>query len=478
MLQWIGGERSGANSYELILWEDLTTLLPTPTPEPVQRNHLLILSPDRSQLLVEIRANLGYLLPAVSTEIGRRVLPVLQEHLTQLGVPVESIVSLWSRNSKPEGILDALHLVETPSPVDSIGTHLEWSSIQELLQTCALWDIQGSFLREYSAVAPSLLARSSGRFIGYHGWMADLRDWTNAAARNAELGTIESFVPFRVSRVKAVVFFRTNTGARIYVKCFAPAPFTEALMTRALNERYPDAIAETIAFSKDRGWWAAKEVRGASLVEHLTLENCLHAIERFTMIQKDLAGSGAAFARTGLRHLRLGEIEQDLDSTIRELTQLAVFSAGGLAEMRSRFLRAVEILKELDFPSSLIHSDLTPWNVVLSNQGAAFLDWEDATWGPAFVSLEIFLAALRSPQRRLGESGWIERIRDCYLAAWGENEAQCKDPRATHGSRALALYCKLQAFLRCWRDEPNVHCGRRNVVQITLKLDRILRYPR
>jgi Ser/Thr protein kinase RdoA (MazF antagonist) len=98
------------------------------------------------------------------------------------------------------------------------------------------------------------------------------------------------------------------------------------------------------------------------------------------------------------------------------LGEVNAFAVNKLSDLSSLLLNAAAVLAELDFPESLIHGDLTPWNVKLSGHGPVFLDWEDAVWGPAVLSVEIFLAALPSP-RQIRDSGWLERIRGSYLSA-------------------------------------------------------------
>lgn len=420
-----------------------------------------------------MHANLGYLLPTLVTVVGRKVLPLVKDHLDQRGIPLSSIVSLASRDSTPEGCFDTAQLIETRSPI-SLGNELEWRIIPELLKTPALWDVQRDFLCEYTSIAASLSEPSSPRLIGYNGWTADLGNWASTAAMKVELGAIKGFVPFRASRVEAVVAFQTDADRSIYVKCFAPLPFTEALVTRALGERYPECVAKTLDFCVERGWWATEEVAGPLLAEHLTLEDCLDAIGLFTRMQKELTGCYAIFAEMGLRQLRLREISREIDATVAVLDEVSDLSLSELSDLSSLLSKAAAALAELDFPESLIHGDLTPWNIKMSAQGPVFLDWEDAAWGPAIVSLEIFLAALRSPQRQLRDSAWLGRIRDFYLEAWGPIDPQWADLRARRYSRALALFCQLRGYLRCWRDEPDVLRGRDSVVQAARRLHQLL----
>jgi len=439
----------------------------------VQRNHLLILSPDRSALLVEMHANLGYLLPMVVTAVDRKVLPQVKDYLDQLRISIESIISLTSRDSSPEGCFDTAVLVQTQSQ-SSLGTELEWRMIPELLKTQALWDVQRNFLCDYAGIATSMSTPSSPRFIGYQGWSADLRDWAGAAAMKARLGAIKGFMPLRASRVEAVVAFQTDADRSVYVKCFVPLPFTEALVTRALGERYPERVAKTLDFCDERGWWVTEEVAGPALAEHLSLADCLDTIGRFSQMQKELTGCYAMFAEMGLRQLRLREIGREIDAIVAELGQVSDLSLSELSDLSSQLSKASAALAELDFPESLIHSDLTPWNVKLPARGPVFLDWEGAAWGPAIVSVEVFLAALRSPYRQLRDSDWLERIRAFYLQSFGPVDPRWEDRHTRRYSRALALFCQLTGFLRCWRDEPVVLRGRACVIEAARKLHRLL----
>ena len=454
-------------------WNTLKDSIPTAAIKAVQRNHLLILSPDRSALLVKMHANLGYLLPTVVTAVERKVLPQVKDYLDQIGISIESIISLASRDSSPEGCFDTAVLVQT-QPCSSPGSELEWKMIPELLKTQALWDVQRDFLCDYAGIATSICTPTSPRFIGYPGWTADLRDWAGAAAMKAGFGAIKGFMPLRASRVEAVVVFQTETDRSVYVKCFAPLPFTEALVTRALGERYPERVAKTLDFCDERGWWATEEVAGPSLAEHLTLADCLAAMGRFSQMQKELTGCQAIFAEMGLRQLRLREIGREIDGALAELDQVSDLSLSELSNLSSQLSKASAGLAELDFPESLIHTDLTPWNVKLSGRGAVFLDWEGAAWGPAILSVEVFLAALRSPHGQLRDSDWLERIRSFYLQSFGPTDPRWEDRHIRRYSRALALFCQLKEFLRCGRDEPDVLRGRACVVEAARKLHRLL----
>jgi hypothetical protein len=434
------------------------------TPQPIQRNHLLILSADRLRLLVlQIPGSLGYLLPTLVSGAERRVLSLLKAHLYQLRVTVDAVVTLSCRESEPAGSFEAVHLVETIPEENSTTNGLEWKSISELMRIPALWELQREFVLEFVKAGPTLPPA----------WMSGLRGWVNEVAAKAELGTIEDFVPFRASQSEAVSAFRTAGGENIYVKYSERSPFTEALVTRALGERYSETVAETLDFCPERGWWAAREVRGVVLSEQLTLEGCLCAIGKFAAIQKDLAGCGAAFAEMGLRSLRLRELEPQVDSTLSDLGALD-FSVHELAELRALFAGAVSTLAGLDFPESLIHRDLTPWNVKLSRQGPAFLDWEDVTWGPAVVSLEIFLASLRAERWKLRSSGWLQQIRGFYFEVWGMAGSQWDDPSMVRCTRALALFCQLRDFLRFAQSHPQDQRARNSAVQFAQKLHHLL----
>lgn len=422
-----------------------------------------------------MHANLGYLLPTVVTAVDRKVLPHVKNYLEQLGISIESIVSLASRDSSPEGCFDTAVLVETQS-YSSRGTELEWKMIPELLKTQALWDVQRDFLCAYSGVVNSRCTPSSPRVIGYQGWSADLRDWAGAAAMKGRLGAIKDVMPLRASRVEALVAFQTDSDRSVYVKCFAPLPFTEALVTRALGRRCPESVAKTLDFCDERGWWATEEVAGPSLAEHLTLADSLATISRFSQMQKELTGCHAMFAEMGLRPLRLREIGREIDATVAELAQVSDLSMSELWELSSQLFEASAALAELDLPESLIHSDLTPWNVKLSGQGPVFLDWEGAAWGPAIVSMEVFLAALR-PQRQLRNSGWLELICSVYLQSFDPIDPRWVDRHIRRCSQALALFCQLTGFLRCWRDGPDVLRGKGCVVEAARKLHRLLLNP-
>jgi Ser/Thr protein kinase RdoA (MazF antagonist) len=319
------------------------------------------------------------------------------------------------------------------------------------------------FVREFALDAVRLCRSSS---------LSRATKWVNQALSEAALGVVIGFEPFRISSTESVVAFQTSRGESAYLKCSNRAPFTEALVTQVLADKWPIAVPETIGFYAKNGWWLTKEVRGDTLEQALTLEQCVGAIDRFARMQKDLRKEQAAFANCGMCSTRLTDI--DVDATLSALARAGGITPQELDEMRSSLKRAFARLVELDFPESIIHRDLTPWNIKLAGDGPCFLDWEDATWGPAIVSLEIFLATLRTERRNLRGSGWFARIREAYFRVWEVDERMWIEPVAVRASRGLALFCQVRDFVRLAEtDRRNRHL-RVNAVQSARKLNRII----
>ena len=174
------------------------------------------------------------------------------------------------------------------------------------------------------------------------------------------------------------------------------------------------------------------------------------------------------------RQLRLYEIDREIKTTAASLDELSALSSISFSGLSPLLSEAAAALAELDFPESLIHGDLTPWNIKLSEQGPVFLDWEDAAWGPAIVSVEIFLAALRlHPELR--DSGWLERIRAFYLEAWGPIDRRWEDRRVRRYSRALAVFLSVERLPALLARRAGHLPRKTRRTQAAQKLGRILR---
>ena len=408
---------------------------PRTTVEQVQRNHLIILSPDHQDLLVQLPGGLGYLLPSVRSDVGRKVLGVVKAYVEQLGISMSSVVSLCTRESVAGGF-EALHVLQA-SNTNASGKDFHWRPLGKIVNAPGLWDVQATFVREFAKEAPRLCTSSPP---------ARASSWVDQILFEAGLGVVTGFEPFRISTAESVVAFRTSRGETAYLKCSNRAPFTEALVTQVLANKWPTAVAETIGFCATNGWWLTKEVKGATLEQALTLEQCVAAINRFARMQKDLRNERASFANCGMCSTRL--IDLDVGATLRALAEAGQITSQELSKMQSSLKRVFARLVELDFPESIIHRDLTPWNIKLAHEGPCFFDWEDATWGPAIVSLEIFLAALRTGRRNLRSSGWLEQLREGYFQVWGLGEERWTDASLARASRTLALFCQLRDFSR------------------------------
>src|SRR5262249_32747803 len=144
----------------------------------------------------------GYLLPVVSTTVGRNVLSDIKSHLENLGFEVYSIVSLSDRAAGPDAY-DALQLVEIHSGVE--GSALRSRLVRDVLELTPVWQVQGLLLEEFGQIAHESVA-SSVIPIGGKGWMGAIKTWVGDGATPK---------PFRVSRASAILAFPCG----VYVKC-------------------------------------------------------------------------------------------------------------------------------------------------------------------------------------------------------------------------------------------------------------------
>jgi Ser/Thr protein kinase RdoA (MazF antagonist) len=76
-----------------------------------------------------------------------------------------------------------------------------------------------------------------------------------------------------------------------------------------------------------------------------------------------------------------------------------------------RLVDACHRLAGLGLPDTLIHGDLHPWNIAVTDGGLVVFDWTDAGIGHPFLDLPVFLSETPDSGQRLA-------IREAVVTAW------------------------------------------------------------
>ena len=187
---------------------------------------------------------------------------------------------------------------------------------------------------------------------------------------------------------------------------------SEAAVLRRLAKRRPSAIAEVTAIDEARGWSLTCDAGPILRVEDHTDTWCA-AVRRLGDLQVSEAAHADEWRARGCRDLSgdrlLGAIRTLLAAAFRDL-EPGVRDA--LHAVTPRIEEACAALAVDPVPDTLVHRDIVPVNVVVSESGPVLLDWSDVVVGHPFFACD-----------RLLDSCWTDQARkqaviDAYLAAF------------------------------------------------------------
>lgn len=187
---------------------------------------------------------------------------------------------------------------------------------------------------------------------------------------------------------------------------------SEASVLRRLAERRPSDVAVVTAIDEARGWSLTCDAGPTLRVENhtgtwctavrrlgeLQVSEAMHTKEWRTLRCRDLSGDRLFGAIQSLFAAAFPQLEPDVCDVLHSLTP--------------RIEEACATLVDDPVPDTLVHRDIVPVNVVVSEDGPVLLDWSDIVVGHPFFACD-----------RLLDSCWTDRARkeaviDAYLSAF------------------------------------------------------------
>jgi aminoglycoside/choline kinase family phosphotransferase len=347
--------------------------------------------------------------------IGLRV-PVLETHPRWLGVPpADPIPTLAMTEMAPRAWPPSPPLAFGPIPttLDGVPGSLV-PRARELLTELGT-----------GAQPPALRPRWARP-----GWQARASGWMIAAAADAGRPLISEPAPFYLRGISALLRAETATGAA-FLKAVFPPFHAEPVVTGLLAERVPASLPVVLAIEPDEGWLLVEDV-GAPLVGEMpAAERAVglvagsHAIVE---LQRRLTGDLDALALAGCPLRPLDEMAALLDAAIGP-DGIALGVDTLAPERRDRAVAAtraaVKRVAGLGFPTTVVHGDFHPGNVMLVGDRPVIIDWSDAAIGNPLVDLITWLSWSKDEpdQEQLATDAWI----DAWAAGTGIDAAAVRE---------------------------------------------------
>jgi hypothetical protein len=216
----------------------------------------------------------------------------------------------------------------------------------------------------------------------------------------------------------ATVFRVPLARGSAYFKACRPVQAFEPRLTAALAERWPDRVAEVLAFDEARAWLLTADA-GAPLVDlGNPPERWLEVLPRYAELQRGEAARVAEHLEAGVPDLRPGTLTDRFDHLLTADVPLDEKERDVARALRSALATLEGELADGPVGDSVDHADLHNRSVFALGDRLRVLDWGDASIGHPFVSLVVTFDYLRETGLPAGDH-WFDRLRDAYLEPWG-----------------------------------------------------------
>jgi hypothetical protein len=257
------------------------------------------------------------------------------------------------------------------------------------------------------------------------GWFEDLLEWIESVIEPTGLHTNGNFQQLNAAASFSLVRFETN-GPAVWFKAVGEPNQREFAITHTLAELFPNYLPPLLGTRPDWNGWLAQEATGANLRERQEVTLWEQAATSLAKLQIESVDSHARVLVAGARDQRAGALSNVvrpfMDAMARLMEQQtkvppAILGRKELLGLGDCIEGALDSIQGLGIPNTLGHSDLNPWNIIVSPHSCAFLDWAEAYIGNPFFSFQYLLEHLRRTATAPPEA---ERsLAEAYARQWG-----------------------------------------------------------
>ena len=204
-----------------------------------------------------------------------------------------------------------------------------------------------------------------------------------------------------------------------WFKACAPVQAFEPRLSAELFRRWPDRVAEVLAWDEARAWLLLADA--GTPVGRLgnAPETWLAALPRYAELQRGEAGLARDHLAHGVPDLRVETLPERYEDLLRHDLPIDAHETGALRAFLPRFARLCDELAAVGLPSTVQHDDLHLANLYADGGRLRVLDWGDASISHPFASLVITFRFLEEVNGLAPTDSWFARLRDAYLEPWG-----------------------------------------------------------
>jgi hypothetical protein len=266
------------------------------------------------------------------------------------------------------------------------------SGVDQMIDCRRLQKLPGLVPYQQRALNRLLNAKASASLALQPYWLSRVANWAaDASARTGGVPLIRADL-YRATEFSAVVALVTPNEV-LHFKANAADAFVEARVTQLIATLYPSVVVPTRAFDAQRGWWLTEHVDGVPLTGNHWPAH-LKAVDVWIHLQQTLRGHEDALQSLGVMRLDRRTLEQTAEQAIAAVDD--VDSHGAFARMaRDQVQRLLSGSIADDAHEGLLHFDAAARNMLQTDRGLVFLDFESAWLGPSAICGELMSRKMR-----------------------------------------------------------------------------------
>jgi hypothetical protein len=207
-------------------------------------------------------------------------------------------------------------------------------------------------------------------------------------------------------------------GHAWFKACAAVQSF-EPRMTARLFERWPDRVAQVLAYDETRAWLLLADAGTPMSATGNRPEDWLAVLPEYAELQRGETSHVADHLAHEVPSLGLATLPSHYDDLVRSELPLAPEEIRRLRRFADRFGDLCHDLANAGVSDTVQHDDLHAWNVYGKSDRWRVLDWGDASISHPFFSLVVTFRFLEETNELPVTDPWFRRLRDAYLEPWG-----------------------------------------------------------
>jgi Phosphotransferase enzyme family len=299
-----------------------------------------------------------------------------------------------------------------------------WLSVEGLRQNSFVDPSDYAVIQRSLAERDTLACDPAAGPFAQLGWFKNLVEWVEEVIAPRGLHLSGNFRQMNASPSFSLIRFETEAPA-VWFKAVGAPNRREFPITLTLARLFPNYLPAILAVRSAWNGWLMSEVQGTDLGDTTDSSLWEAAAAAMARVQVESIKSQQQLRRSGARDLRTKALRELVSPFMSLMGQLMgqqskipppVLSKTELKLLGEGVQDALSLVGELGIPDTIGHLDLNPGNIIVSQNGCAFLDWAEAYVGHPFFSFQYLLEHFR--RTVAADSISQAKLAASYLAPW------------------------------------------------------------